>query len=786
MCRFKGLKRISACIMIFVMAVVLITGCSGDQANVSTENGSSTETEESSDQNAASGNESQENAAMGRYVETIMDLTDCWQTKGLYRLPDDGLLIPDASVGLFMSADKGTTWEVKDEEWFAKIAKEGLFVPSVAVGADGTKAVLYDNDKDNGDIHTVGLIEKPDGTQIPFEISLTEEDWLNRIWVSDTGRVFTSSFDGTIYEVMEDGSSEKFLTIDRRPIQIEFVGNLMVIDGSRFDGLLLYDIEKETYVEDEVLYDFVNENYKNRDYSTEDCYSIKFFPGEDNVLYLAGEKGLHRHVIGGSVMEQVIDGNLSCLSNPSFLLKGMIALPDNEFLGLFADNKLVRFTYDPDIPTVPNDKLKIYSLKENDMLRQAITIFQLENPEIFVMYEIGMGENSSITKDDALKKLNTQIMAGEGPDLLLLDDMPIDSYIEKGMLLDLSDCLNSMEEESKPFENIINSFKLEDKVYMIPCEMQLSIIVGREKYVSKAKDLESVADMMEEIRKDNPEEDILGISSEKGIMRLFSMISEPSWKTEEGGIDKDAIENFLQQTKRIFDAQTDGIPDEVMEAYESKQESFLEYYGYRYDESDYIRNTSWAEILGNYCQVQCGAVKWRSDLTTSFSLSKVKGFEDVVLMPLNEGDQTIFIPQSLIGINAASSEIEKAEKMLKVLFGKENQTSLYNGLPVNQTGIEDGTLTLKNASTLSEDGIYQSFGISNEDGEYLSLADYWFDEEQKQFIRDWVRTVDTPYVKDEVLEDAVYSEGIRYMRGEQSLQEAVDAIEQKVSIYMSE
>lgn len=784
MCRLKELKKIAACIMTLAMAAALFTGCGSGQADVSTEDGSVASTEESGSQNADSKNEPQEDTAMGRYVETIMDLADCEETKGLYRLPDDSLLIPDASTGLLASADKGTTWEIKEEEWFAKIAKEGLFVPSVAVGADGTKAVLYDNSKGD-DIHTVGLIVKPDGTQIPFEIPLTEEEgWLNRIWISNTGRVFTAPFGGVIYEIMEDGSNEKFLTIDSRPIQVEFVGNLMVIDGSSFDGLLLYDIEKETYVEDEVLYDFVNENYKNRSYSTQDCYDMKFFPGEDNVLYLAGEKGLHRHVIGGSVMEQVIDGNLSCLSNPSFLLKGMVMLPDNEFLGLFSGNKVVRFTYDPDVPTVPNDKLKLYSLEENDMLRQAITIFQLENPEIYVIYEVGMGKDNSITRDDALKKLNTQIMAGEGPDILILDNMPVDSYIEKGMLLDLSDCLNSMDEETRPFENIVNSFKVEDKVYMIPCEIQLPVIVGREKYVSKAKDLESVADMMEEIRKDNPEKDILNISSEKGIMRMFSMLSEPSWKTKEGGIDKGAIEDFLQQAKRIFDAQMDGLSDEILEDYERKQDSFLEYYGYRFDESDYVRMTSWVSILGEYCQVQCGAVQWRSDLTTSFSLSKVKGFEDVVLMPLNEGDQTIFLPQSLVGINAASSEIEKAEKMLKVLFGTENQTSLYNGFPVNQTGIEDGTLTLK--SSLSEDGVYQSFGTSNADGEELSLNDYWFDDEQKQLIRDWVRAVDTPYVKDTVLEDAVYSEGVRYMRGEQSLQEALDAIEQKISIYMSE
>lgn len=785
----KRLKRIGACIMTFAMAAALFTGCSGGQTDMSTsiEDGSDIKVEENGGQNADSENESQDNTAMGRYVESIIDLTDCGGAKGLFRMPDDSLLIPGAYTGLLTSVDKGVSWEIKKEEWFMDIVEKDLFVPSVAVGADGSMAVLYDDDKENEKLHTVGLIVKPDGTQIPFDIPLTEEEsWLNRIWISDTGRVFAAPFGGIIYEIMEDGSSEKFLTIEETPKQIEFVGNLMVIDGKYSDGLLLYDIETKTYVEDEVLNDFIIENYKDRDYSTQDCYDIKFFPGEDNVLYIAGEKGLHRHVIGGSVIEQVIDGNLSCLSNPSYLLMGMVALPDNEFIGLFSGNKLVHFTYDPDIPTVPNDKLKIYSLEENDMLRQAITIFQLENPETYVIYEVGMGKDNSITRDDALKKLNTQIMAGEGPDLLLLDNMPIDSYIEKGMLLDLSDCLSSMEEENRPFENIVNSFKVDNKVYTVPCEMQLPIIVGREKYVSKAKDLESVANMVEEIRKENPGKDILGVCSEKGVMRLFDMLSEPSWKTEEGKIDKDAIEKFLQQIKKIYDAQMDGISDEYVETYERQQDDFLEYYGVRYDETEYVKIVSWIKILGEYQQVDCGAVRWRSDLTTSFSISKVKGFEDVILMPLNEGDQKIFIPKSLVGINAASAQIDKAEKMLKILFGKDNQTSLFNGLPVNNIGIEEGTLTLSNSYSLSEDGVYQSFGASNGDGVYVSLNDYWFDEEQKQFIRDWVKEVDTPYVPDAVLEDAVYSEGIRYIRGEKSLSEAVDAIEQKVSIYMSE
>ena len=177
----KGLKRIGACIMTFAMAAALFTGCSGGQTdmNTSTENGSDTKVEESGGQSADSENESQDNTAMGRYVENIMDLTDCGGAKGLFRMSDDSLLIPGAYTGLLTSADKGVTWEIKKEEWFMNIVEKNLFVPSVAVGADGTMAVLYDDDKENEELHTVGLIVKPDGTQIPFDIPLTEEEsWL--------------------------------------------------------------------------------------------------------------------------------------------------------------------------------------------------------------------------------------------------------------------------------------------------------------------------------------------------------------------------------------------------------------------------------------------------------------------------------------------------------------------------------------------------------------------------------------------------------------------------------
>lgn len=115
-------------------------------------------------------------------------------------------------------------------------------------------------------------------------------------------------------------------------------------------------------------------------------------------------------------------------------LAGMAVLPDNEFAILYTNGKLYRYTFDPDIPTIPEEQVSIYSLTENYAVRQAVSLFQKQHPEAYVRYEIGMNTENGMTSEDAIKNLNTRIMSGSGPDLLVLDGLPRRSYEEKECL----------------------------------------------------------------------------------------------------------------------------------------------------------------------------------------------------------------------------------------------------------------------------------------------------------------------------------------------------------------
>ncbi len=67
-----------------------------------------------------------------------------------------------------------------------------------------------------------------------------------------------------------------------------------------------------------------------------------------------------------------------------------------------------------------------------------------------------------------------------------------------------------------------------------------------------------------------------------------------------------------------------------------------------------------------------------------------------------------------------------------------------------------------------------------------SFSVYWMDEEQKSVLRAWMEEADTPYRSDYDLEEAVYAQGEAYLRGEKSLEEAVEEIERKTAIAMAE
>ena len=548
MAKGKMKSRLWSLILAASMAVAL-TGCAGGGEGAQ---GDGMSTDEAPD--GASGSTNGQ-TAMGRYVEEEIDLSDVvFSPRGICRQENGNLVILDSYAGYFISKDEGLTWENEKPDWLSEMMAQGKYISEMAMSPDGTVGVIYDAGEPNDNDYTPAMkLILPDGTHVPVELELSEEDnKIRYVSMSEDNRIFVNTYGMSIYEVYRDGSGEKVLDAQERAYWFRKQENLLFMDndfGSGADLPLIYDMEAGDYIEDVVLTDFVSDSYGERYYNGSDYGTMCLLPGEEQTVYVIGEKGIHRHVIGGNMMEQVVDGNLSMLSNPSYHVCDAMQLEDDVFLVLFANCKLLRFTYDPNVPAVPEKVLTVYSLQEDDDLRQAVSLYQTKHLDTFVSYEVGMEEGGSVTREDAIKKLNTEVMAGEGPDLIVMDGLPFSSYVSKGLLLDVTDDLEQYSAQEPLFDNVIDALKVDGKTYVAPATFGVPRLVGKESCVSGMTDLSGIGEGVEALRKEYPGADIIGIYDADTVMKRFALTSAPLWISENGSLNRESIEAFPYSRK---------------------------------------------------------------------------------------------------------------------------------------------------------------------------------------------------------------------------------------------
>jgi len=217
--------------------------------------------------------------AMGRYVEEPVDLSGkiSGDGSGIYPLANGNLIVTDRYTEFVKTGDLNV-WMTDRRRWRTNMLEEGVYIMSMAVGPDNTVGLIY---------------QAADDTEIPVDIALTEDDqYPDQVYIADSGRIFvTTRGNSNLYEVREDGSGELFLTVEAgHPDLIQFQGNLMVMDGYEYDSLAIYDLDREEYIEDAVLEEFIRTNYGDRENRSIDSHALYFFFGEEEILYLAEKR----------------------------------------------------------------------------------------------------------------------------------------------------------------------------------------------------------------------------------------------------------------------------------------------------------------------------------------------------------------------------------------------------------------------------------------------------------------------------------------------------------------
>ena len=769
----KRIKRLGAFLLAGICVFSMAFSAAGCRAE-KTEDGNIGETKESGENNT--GNDGGTSGAKGCYVESELTTpAGLKRLENLQRLSDHSLAVLDVENGvLHISKDEGESWEKRDLPGISELVKGengggDIEILANAVAEDGSVFYGFRNWGDaGGDYAPHYYFLDQDGNG--GEVSL-EENFSQAVFTADH-TLYGIDGEGTVYRVDTASWSSQKLFAPENPSYLS-VGSC----GSRFvmiDSTKAYFCGKddtEADSTDEVL------NARIRQ-EIEQGASPVIAGDEDDKVYLASQSGIYSHVSGGSVMEQLADGALFTLGEPTRVPAAMLAEENGSFLIGYEDGLICSYIYDPDMPAVPEKQLNVYSLRDNASVRGAIASFRKKHPDVYVKLEIGMDGEDGVTASDAVKNLNTRLLADEGPDIILLDGMPIDSYMEKGMLADISEVLEEVQKDADYFTNLFSGYQKGDAVYAVPLRFQIPVLTGMAEEISGLSDLKSLADRIEQIQPSHEKAvRVLGSSTAEELLRELQYTCGTAW-VKDGEVDTDALEEYFTQAKRIYEAEQKNLSEEDKNSHSRAME---------------MRGTTIQEMWNEVYNITFDVLAKRScfgmgNLSDSEaypkSLAVLKEMENGGLTVLPGQEQNVYIPSGITGIASGSKETELAKEFVKELLSTDVQSKdAGDGLPVNKDAFLSWT-----EKTNSDDytmGMVEVGGGS--DGEVYSV-DYssWPTDEQWQELLTIIEGRKKPCLTDEVVLDAVESVGESILTGEKTIEGGVSEIAQKINLYFKE
>lgn len=770
---------------LLLAGAMLLTGCTNqkeESTKSAAEAGASTETAENE-------------KSMGRYLEQEITLPEEIAATGTYpvgylgKLDNGKLVLVEQRAGKYVSEDNGETWEREEALWLTEDLMDS-YISHIALSPDGAMAVIYS--PYSSDDETEESVDEDDPYQPEYlymdasgntkNITFSEKgNYFHQFWFGKDGRLYGYDMNGKVYEIDTQADTMKQLfEIEGLSDYVCFTEKYMIIISSR--GVNVYDMEAKMLDEDKVLSDFIINSAGNELGANSDSHSVVMAEGEQpDVIYFALNSGLYRHVIGGTAVEQVVDGSITSLGDPMMTLCGMAVLPDNEFAVLYNDVKLYRYVYDPDVPTVPDEKVSIYSLTEDYTIRQAVSLFQKQNPDVYVRYEVGISGENGMTAEDAVKNLNTRMLSGSGPDLLVLDGLPAASYTEKGILADLSGIVDDMSGENSLFPNLVEACREDGELYSLPVRFQLPVIAGDEESVQNVTDLETLADAVERLREENPEGSLIGLRTEEEVLYTLGLACSGAWLDENGAIDEEKLTEFLTQARRIYQAETAGQDPEFLEDYrENHQENWnMDTIG----EGRYYAtaSTSSLDIAMGDQKLSVGRV-FRMDFDYNI-ISTLANQEKNFAYGFWQGQVPGgFIPRTRVGIYTKSAQKEDVLEFFRFLYGRELQDmDLIGGFPINMESFDSL------AESPREEYEVGGLALSDADGgDIFSLEVKWAGPEDFQKLKEMVESLTSICSGDSTIESVVRTLGEKALGKDGDVEDAVAEIVKKAAIYLAE
>ena len=778
------------------------------------------------------------------------------------------------------SADSGNTWQAQDMSWteeyihdYSEYYEKGTTPPeeinlgNIIPCENGEVLFMvytFTMNEDYGTSTTEAFRLKLDGTIEPFvlpEMEKLEEQYGNI----------------SIGNMQALPGNRLFISMQSNPQPPDYIGEwrefCAVYDLTT--GEKLYDLQGESvwqvaynshsiFVFDYQTNAYVAYNIEDGTPSTAPMPSQEVIQGmggammmgpggtvvdNDNNFYSVSARGMEKAAPDATEKEMIMDGlnytfgsPLCNVSNALYdVEKNVLLLSVAESGGLQGveePGQILRYVWDEKAIATSDKKIQVYSLYENYSVRLALSQFKRQNPEVTLEYDFAFGaetmwgampfseaegnsNSNAMTEEDALRALNTELLNGTGPDVLILDNMPIESFITKGVLEDIT---SLVEENQDLYQSLFQPLYHEGKLYAAPTSFYAPALFGDRGYVEQFTDLDTLVSAIKngadlpEFKEMDPswtmeeqnayyeelfapkapeDQPVLRFSSLDELFASFYASSAPAVFAEQSGVDRNQLATFLTAVKDVSDKYGFASPDQMRDYGGGGSMSIggyamFEYsatvdsYGSRQSRLGYSRLGSLQDLASlswsSYYNANPDRMGRRSVMVDeNGNMIEMEEAPDAgeteepteVLPPLDMMvisapglRQGVYHPTLIAGVTSTSNQPELARAFVSTMLHQDVQKhDLGNGFPVSREAFR-----LQYESYLSQGD------NMNEEGFSMLPFDY------EKFIGG----LQTPFYANDFLRSSVYKPVQEFCGGRRSLDEATNQIVRETELYFAE
>lgn len=556
-------KVVNAIVIVTLLMTTILTGCNKD-------------------------NKKTESNVKGSYVETKDELPKQAKDNTIIKMEQSEKGLPilyiseeenkKVSISSYTMQEDGE-WKKDSPEWLQDIPlqdKDKFTDPTITVNGlfidiQGNQYLYYEETEDDiGMSYLCMTTDEKERAYITFDDWNKPEKKDGKIYyerptdvkVLSNGYVIAcNDTEVVIYDAKSQETKTSF------PIESYSFGSTISTDKNVYMAKIDYSTGYVIGVESMNAADYSKDRKEYEYEGSEQSFEAKLSINEDGDIILLDRGGIQVLKAGTSLWNTVVMGDGNTMSVPSAYAMDMYQTKEEDYYVLYNKGEygycLAKYQYDQDAP-LPSKKIIVYTLRKNHIILDAAKQFNQEHQDVTITVRQGMSYTDTRPVSDFIKAFNTELLAGNGPDIIVTDGLPVDAYINKSILLDIKDIVQPMIDSGEVLDKVMESYSTNGNMYTVATRIKPLIMVGSSDVVDSANTFDGLV----EASKQTWDKSLLGEYIPASIIadymptELDTIIEENEGKK---AINKTKLKEFLVKAQTLYN-NIDGV-EEYSESY---------------------------------------------------------------------------------------------------------------------------------------------------------------------------------------------------------------------------